>query len=125
MCAHRRPLASIVILAFCCTEAIAQTKTPNAGSAQTLRTWPRTALWQTLLTRREDQTLSCLMLSASMDGGKVQYLAGIRQLPKELALVVGDRDPSGVSGDHIRLIVDNVEIGSYAITRRADSRSEI
>jgi len=125
MLVRYRKLIAAFLLAGSTVPAVAQTKTPNANASQALRSWPQTGSWQTVLLRREDQTLSCAMLSARREAGRIQYVAGIRQRLTDLALVVGDRDPGGVSGDHIRLTIDGVEVGSYQVTQRVDDKSEI
>lgn len=125
MLVHYRNLIAVALLASSTVPAVAQTKTPNATASQALRSWPQTGGWQTVLLRREDQTLTCAMLSARQEAGRIQYVAGIRQRPNDLALVVGDRDPGGVSGDHIRLTIDGVEVGSYEVTQRIDNKSEL
>jgi hypothetical protein len=112
-----------LLLAFVSASASAQTKTPNPEAAQILRAWPITGIWQTLLGRREDQTLSCIMLSGHKDAGQVSYVAGFRQLPKELALVVGDREQDAISGNHVRLLIDGVEVGDFPITKRVDDKT--
>lgn len=51
------------------------------------------------------------------------YLAGIRQMPKELSILVGDLDKIAVSGDHIGLVIDGVEVGNFVVTRRVDDKT--
>ena len=118
-----RSIGSALLLAFVSAGASAQTKTPNPGAAQILRSWPATGIWQTLLGRREDQTLGCIMLSGHRDAGQISYVAGLRQAPKELALVVGDREQDAVSGNHVRLLIDRIEVGDFPITKHVDDKS--
>jgi len=64
-----------------------------------------------------------MMFSGHKESGQVQYLAGIRHLPAEFSIVISDRDKGAVSGNHIHLVVDNVEIGNFDITKHVDDNS--
>jgi hypothetical protein len=104
--------------------ADAQTKTPNSGTPTVLRQWPVIGAWQTVLVRREDQRLACATISGRVEGGRTAYIAGIRQLPDDLSLILTDIDWSALAGDQIQLVVDGVRVGGYLITTHINDRGE-
>jgi hypothetical protein len=115
--------SSIFLGTFIGEAAMAQTKTPNADAAAVLRTWPKTGVWQTALIRRKDQTFACAMVSGHQENHTTEYLAGIRQRPRELSLVISDREQNSVTGKFIRLLIDNVEIGSFEVSTRVEDQA--
>lgn len=117
-------VAAIAALLMSAATAHAQTKMPNGNSPALLRTWPQAGVWQTFLARGKDQQLACGMLSHHQEGGRTTYFAGLRQLPDDLSINLGDIDKAGVSGDSIDLFIDGVPVGSFPITRRIDNESE-
>jgi hypothetical protein len=119
-----RHVIPFLVTALVSGAAAAQTKSPNVGGPAMLRSWPVTGIWQTALARRADQTLGCVMLSAHKDNGRIEYLAGIRQLPHELAILINDRSKMDIDGAQIRLLIDNVEVGAFAVTQRQDDKTE-
>ena len=116
-------IAVVILVTLAGRATMAQTKTPNADAATVLRIWPQTGVWQTALIRRKDQTFACAMVSGHQENRVTEYIAGIRQRSKELALVISDRTQNSVAGKAIRLLIDNVEIGSFEITTRIDDQS--
>jgi len=114
-----------VAIAAHSTSGLAQTSTWNTGAPGVLRGWPQAGAWQTLLAKRPDGTLSCLMLSGKTENGQLQFVAGLRQVPGDLALLVSDIYPAKLTGDHVALLIDGVKVGDFPITRRVDDQGPL
>jgi hypothetical protein len=117
-----RRFRTLIVGALLLTAFAAPARAQTAGKGGTLRTWPEAGAWSTALARRPDGVLQCLMLNAHLHGNQVEFVAGLRQITAELALVVGDILPGKLAGDHISLIVDNYRTGNFPIVRRVDDQ---
>ncbi len=95
----------------------AQTRTMNSNSPGLLRSWPVFDEWQVFLVRTIDNRLACLILTGrKSDSG--QYLFGFENDTQNFYIFLGDQDPDTVSGNSMRVFIDNTLIGTYQIDKR-------
>jgi hypothetical protein len=65
------------------------------------------------------------MLSGQVQAGQPRYLAGLRQRPNELALIINDVEQGDLTGKNIKLLIDEVEIGNFEISQRIDNEGPL
>lgn len=123
--AHINAFAFLIGLVLISTNVDAQTRSPNPNAAVVLREWPTSGIWQTVLVRREDQSLACVMASGRRENGLIQYIAGLDQIGEDLVIVIGDRQQYAVSGAAVGLMIDNIMVNRFEITKRIDDKTEL
>jgi hypothetical protein len=107
-----------------CVCAHAQERTPNSTSTGWLRVWPENASWGVGLTRLLDGGLGCLLLTWHINPASGErYLWGIRLRnigphDPSLAIEIIDNNENAIASPSIKVVIDNVPVGTYNITRR-------
>ena len=100
---------------------------PNAGTQGVLRVWPLVGVWEVSLARLVYGDLGCRLLTGQPNQSSGErYAWGFRWRDQEgYALVIIDSNQQAVTAQAIKLFVDQIPIGSYAIIRRFGPQSGI
>ena len=94
--------------------AHAQVRTDNAGTAGTLRQWPRFGAWRTALTRSiANNALSCTISTGYYNAAQsVRYASAIRQNTDGVALAVAEANLAEIAEPSITVTIDGLAVGT-------------
>src|ERR1700679_693423 len=92
-------VSTIAFLSCLAPTAHSQSRTPNPDAPATLRSWPQTGGWVTVLARTDDHMLICSMMTGKTTSGQIEYLASLTRWPTEWHL--GLIDMNQISGNTI------------------------
>jgi hypothetical protein len=116
----RSPFVVLSAALVLCPPAAAQERTPNPGVQPIVRAWPKSGAWEVGLARLAGGGLGCLLATAHVNQGSGErYFWGIRQRGQDIAAMIVDNNEAAIAGRSIQIIVDQIPIGSYTITRRS------
>jgi hypothetical protein len=97
----------------------AQERVPNPGKQGVLRSWPYSGVWGVALVRLVDGPLGCWLVTGHTNPTSGEtYLWGIRWRSEGVAATITDNNQQAIAGPSIRIIIDQVTIGDYQISRR-------
>jgi hypothetical protein len=96
------------------SQLLQRTMAPNASHV-VRRQWPVSGAWQAVL-RRGPHGISCV-LATGLAKATDAYVWGFAKHPDgEWGLVIGDKRHDATDGDYIRVVVDNVAVGTFPVT---------
>ena len=95
----------------------AQTRTMNTNSSGMLRSWPPVDQWQVALLHTTDGRFVCLTVTGQKSDLGV-YLFGLEEAPQNLYVILFDQNQQAVTGDAIKVLIDNTLIGTYSADKR-------
>jgi hypothetical protein len=100
--------------------AAAQERTLNPSVQPIVRAWPTSGAWEVGLARLAGGGLGCLLATAHINQGSGErYFWGIRRRGQDIAVMIIDNNEAAIAGPSIQIVVDQIPIGSYTITRRS------
>jgi hypothetical protein len=84
-----------------------------------LRQWPAAGKWLVALGVAKDQKLGCSMITGYKDESGTQfYLWGFSKKGSQFRAIISDKNQSAVQSEKIKLLIDGLPIGSFAVTER-------
>lgn len=96
----------------------AQTRTMNLNSPGLLRSWPSIDSWQVVLVRTDDNRLTCMTLTGQTTNSSLLYFFGIDEDSQNLYVILADQNPDAVSGNSVKVLIDNTLVGTYSVDKR-------
>jgi hypothetical protein len=116
-----RVFGTISLVFACVLPAGAQERAPNPGTQGVLRSWPTSGVWNVALIRLFDGPLGCILATGHADTNTgEQYAWGIRWRHEGLGASISDNNRQAVDGPSIQIIIDNIPIGTYQMSRKLD-----
>jgi hypothetical protein len=90
----------------------------NSNSPGFLRSWPAIDSWQVILIHAIDNRFACMNITDQKSGSSLVYFFGIEEDTQNLYVIVADQNAEAVSGNSIKVLIDNTLIGTYSVDKR-------
>lgn len=94
----------------------------NQGAGTVLRQWPASGNWFVTLGRSAEREFICTVFTGYRnDPAGDFYMWGFRRVGQEWAVTAGDKNPSAVAGNELRIVIDGTQMGEFAISKRMET----